>query len=150
MRRTGRDLGVKPRSLQPFLGDRRVVIEVDQVVGDAGMLRLPLEDRLEDGRPLELVGVALVGRRGRRVQRERVMDLRLVVVGIALRNLLHRLRVGLRARQMGGFFEIGVHRSERIDVVAFALRFFADRFRLGNRGCTFGEIFYRRWNVGIP
>src|SRR5205807_5566023 len=51
----GRDLGVKPRGLQAFLGDRRIVVEVDQIVCDTGMLRLALEDRLEDRGALELV-----------------------------------------------------------------------------------------------
>ena len=67
----------------------------------ARMLRLALEDRLQDGRALELVGIGLVGRRSRSVERERVVDLRLVVVGIALRQLLHGLGIGQR-RACGG------------------------------------------------
>ena len=83
----GRDLGVEPRRVEPLLGDRRIVVEMDQVVRDAGMLRLALEDRLQDRRALELVGVGLVGGRSRGVERQRVVDLRLVVVRIALREL---------------------------------------------------------------
>ena len=40
MRGAGRDLGVEPRGLEPLLGDRRIVVKVDQIVRDAGMLRL--------------------------------------------------------------------------------------------------------------
>ena len=76
---------------------------------DAGMLRLALEDRLEDRRAFELVGVGLVGRRGGGVEGERVVDLRLVVVGIALCQCFHRLGVGLHARAMIDFFVVGVH-----------------------------------------
>ena len=76
----GRDLGVAPRRIEAFLGDRRIVVEVDQIVRDAGMLRLAFADRLQDRRALELVGIGLVGRRSRGVERERVVDLRLVVV----------------------------------------------------------------------
>ena len=38
----GRDLGVAPRRIEALLGDRRIVVEVDQVMRDAGMLRLAL------------------------------------------------------------------------------------------------------------
>ena len=62
MRRGRRDLGVTPRSVEALFRDRRRVVEVDQVVRDARVLRLALEDRLEDRRALELVGVGLVGR----------------------------------------------------------------------------------------
>ena len=69
---------------------------------DAGMLGLALEDRLEDGRAFELIGVGLVGRRGRDVERDGVEDLRLVVVGIFCGQRLHRLQIGLNARRMRG------------------------------------------------
>ena len=95
MRRGGRDLGVAPRGLEAFLGERRIVVEVDQVMRHAGMLRLAFRDRLQDGRAFELVGVGLIGRRRRGVERERVVNLRFVVVRIALRKLLHGLGVGL-------------------------------------------------------
>ena len=67
---------------------------MDQVVRDARMLRLALADRLEDRRALELVGIGLVARRGRDVQRDGVEDLRFVVVRIFRRQLLHRLEIG--------------------------------------------------------
>ena len=69
----------------PFVGDRRIVVEVDQIMRHAGMMRLALGDLFEDRRALELVGVGLVGRRRRGVERERIVDLRFVVVRITLR-----------------------------------------------------------------
>ena len=121
---------------------------MNQVVRDAGMLRLALDDRLQDGRAFELVGVGLVGRRGRRVERERVVDLRLVVVRIALRQLFHGLGISLHARAVIDLVVVGVHGAERVDVVALALRFRADRLRLGDCGSAFGEILRRRRRRG--
>ena len=76
----------------------------------ARMLRLALRDRLQDGRALELVGVGLVGRRSRGVERERVVDLRFIVFRIALRQLFHGLGIGLGAGQMIDFVVVHVHR----------------------------------------
>ena len=79
----GRDLGVALGRVEPARRDGRIVVEVDQVVGHAGVARLALEDRLEDGRPLELLRVGLVIGGCGGAQGERVADLRLVVAGIA-------------------------------------------------------------------
>ena len=122
---------------------------MDQVVCDAGMLRLAREDRLQDRRAFELIGVGLVGRGSRRVERQRVVDLRLVVIRIALRQLLHGLGIGLDARAVIDFVVIGVHDCKRIDVVALALGLGADALSLGNRGGALGEILRGRRNVGI-
>ena len=51
-----------PRRIEAFLGDRRIVVEMDQVMRHAGMLRLAFCNRLQDRRALELVGVGFVGR----------------------------------------------------------------------------------------
>ena len=103
---------------------------MDQVVRDARMLRLALGDRLEDRRAFELVGVGLVGGRGRGVEGERVVDLRLVVVGIALRQRLHRLGISQKARAVVDLFVVGVHGRERVHVVALALGLGADGLAL--------------------
>src|SRR3954453_3892455 len=55
-----RDLGVALGSVESLPCDRRIVIEMDQVMRDAGMPRLALEDRLQDSGALELVGIGLV------------------------------------------------------------------------------------------
>ena len=62
VRRSRRDFGVALGGVQPLLGDRRIVVEVDQIVGDARVRGLPFEDRLQDRSALELIGVSLVGR----------------------------------------------------------------------------------------
>src|ERR1051325_8163519 len=53
MRRSRGDFGVALGGIESLLGDGRVVVEMDQVMSDAGMPRLPLEDRLEERRALE-------------------------------------------------------------------------------------------------
>jgi hypothetical protein len=122
VRRRRRDLGIAPSGVQPLLGDRRVVVEVDQVVRDAGMAGLALEDRLQDRGTLELVGIALVARRGGDVEGDRVFDLRLVVGRIARGDRFHRLQIGLHALAVRHLVMIGVEDEQRIDVVALALR----------------------------
>ena len=49
-------------AIKSLLGDGRIVVEVDEVVRDAGVLRLARKDWLQDPRSFELVGVGLVGR----------------------------------------------------------------------------------------
>ena len=48
MCRGWRDLGIASGGIEAFLGDRRIVVEVDQVMRHAGMLRLAYCDRLQD------------------------------------------------------------------------------------------------------
>ena len=54
---------------------------MDQIVDDAGMLRLPLRDRLQDRGALELLRVGLVAERRRDIEQDGVCDLRLVIHG---------------------------------------------------------------------
>ena len=129
-----RDLRIAQRRRQAFDGDRRIVVQMDQIVGDARMLRLALENRLEDRRAFELVGVGLVGGRGRDIERNRVEDLGFVVVGIFCGQRFHRLQVGLHARLVRGLVEVDIHHRQRVDVVALALGLGAGRFRLLDRG----------------
>ena len=151
MGRRRRDLGVASRSLEALLGDRRIVVEVDQVVRHAGMLRLTLGDRLEDRRALELAGVGLVGRRSRGVERERVVNLRLVIVRIALRQLLHGLRIGHDAGAMIDLLVVGVHDAERIQIVALALLSWRRRsFPWRSSAAPSARFFTGVRDVGIP
>ena len=55
VRRGRRDLGIALGGIDAFVRQGRRVVEMDQVVGDARMPRLALEDLLQDGRALELV-----------------------------------------------------------------------------------------------
>ncbi len=61
VRRTGGHLGVASRRREPLLGERRRIVKVYQIMRDSRMLRLTRPDFFQDGRPLELIGIGLVG-----------------------------------------------------------------------------------------
>ena len=149
MRRSRRDLGVTPGGVDPPLRERRSVVEVNEIMSDARVPGVALEDWLQDGRSLELIGVSLVGRRGRDVQRNRVEDLRLVVVGIFCRQCLHRLEIGLNARLMSGLVVVDIHDRQSVDVVALALRLGARGLRRLNGGKAERQVGRRRRVVRI-
>src|SRR5260370_303213 len=150
MRGCWSDLGIAPGGIEAFLGDRWIVVKVNQVMRHAGMLWLAYCDWVQDRRALERAGVRFVGRRSRGVQRKRIIDLRFVIVGITLSQLFHGLGVSMHARTMIDLVVIGVHGAERIEVVALALSLGADALSLGDRGSTLGEILRRRRRVRIP
>src|SRR5215468_2389869 len=114
------------------------------------MLRLALEDDLQNGRAFKLIGVGLIGRQGRGVEGKRVVDLRLVVVWITLRELFHGLGIGLYARAVVDLVVIHVHDPERVQVVAFTLGLGPHILSLSKRRGTLGEIFRGRRYVRIP
>ena len=134
VRRGRRDLGIAVGGVEAFLRRCRIVVEVDQVVRDARMLRQALGDRLQDRRALALLGIGLVVRVGRGVERDGVGDLRLVVVRILRRDLFLRVAERADALDMGELVVIGVHQRERVDIVAFALGLGADLLGLLDRG----------------
>jgi hypothetical protein len=144
MRRRRRDLGIARGGVETFLGDRRIVVGVDQVVGDAGMLRLALEDPFQDRRRLELVGIGLVGGRGRDVEREGVIDLCLVVLRVMLGDRLHRLEIGLQAGAVVDLVVVGVERGQRSDELVLARRLRADGLGLLKRGKPLLQICRQR------
>ena len=100
VRRRRCDLRIALGRIEAFLRQRRRVVEMDQIVGDAGMPRLALEDRLEDRGALELHRIGLVARRGRDVELDGIEDLRFVVVRIGLRHAFHGLEIGEHAGAM--------------------------------------------------
>ena len=111
------------------------------------MIRLLLEDRLEDGRGLELVRVGLVVRVEGDVERERVEDGRFAVLRIARRQGLHGLLVGLRARAMIDLLVVLVEDLDGGDVVDLTLG-------LG-RPCSWRGPRWRRparrsWRAAVP
>src|SRR5260370_30441942 len=93
VRRRWGGLAVASRRRKASVGEGRVVVAVDQVMRDAGVIRLRIEDRLEDLRGLPLVRVRLVGGPRGRVERESVEDGRLGVIGITLVDALHGRRI---------------------------------------------------------
>jgi len=123
---------------------------MDQIVRHAGVLRLPFEDRRQDGRAFELVGVSLVGRRGRGVERQRIVDLRLVVVRIAPRQLFHRLGIGLGAGEMTELVVADINDGQRVDVIALALGLGADTLCFCDDGGALREVLCGRRDVRIP
>jgi hypothetical protein len=111
--------------------------------------RLPLVDRLQDGRSLELIGVSLVGRRGGDIQRNCVEYLCLIVVRIFCGQRFHGLEVGLNARPMGGLVVVDIHDRQSVDEVALALRLGARGFRRLNSGKAERQVGRRRRIVRI-
>ena len=149
MRRGRRDLGIALGRVETFLGNGRIVVEMDQVMRDAGMPRLALEDRLQNRRALELVGIGFVGGRRCDVECDGICDLRLIVLRIALRQRLHRFEIGQHARAMIDLVVVGVENQQCVDVVALALRASAERLALLQRSKAEREIFGWRWSMRI-
>src|SRR5262249_46946619 len=135
--------------VEASLRQGRRVVEMDQIVGDAGMARLAQEDRLEDRGALELHRIGLVARRGRDVEFDRVENLRFVVLRIGLRHAFHGLEVGEYAAAMIDFVEVGIERGHRIDEIALALRLRADRLALLDRRKAERKVAHRRRRVRI-
>ena len=108
------------------------------------MVGLALENLLQDGGRLELVGVGLVVRRGGDIECERVEQLRLVVARIPLRKLLHGLEIALDARAMRDLVVVGEQNGQGGDVVPFPRRLRPDRLAFLERGDRARQIARRR------
>ena len=132
MRRRGRDVGVTHRRGQAFVGDRRIVVGVDQIVRHPGMIAVLRELGLEDRRALRRPGEGLVGRRLGRNQIDRREDLGLVVIGILLGQGLESVGHRTQPRRMGPLGEFVVIGADRLDIAALALGLGADRPALGD------------------
>jgi len=126
VRRRGRDRRIAPRGRYPFVGDRRRVVAVDQIVRDAGMVGVLLEFILEDRRRLEIRRVGLVGLRLGPGEIERIEDLRFVVGLVLLGERFVRLRARELAVALGTRREVLVIGGDSFDVVALALGLRAD------------------------
>ena len=108
------------------------------------MLRLSLEDRLQQFCALQLVGIGLVAGRSRDIEGDGIGDLGLVVLGIALSQRRHSLEVGLHARAVIDLVMVGVEHQQGIDVITFALRASSKCLGLLQRGKPERQIL-RRW-----
>ena len=86
---------------QAGLAERRRVVAVNEVVRHAWMVWLLGEHRLEYRRRFLLIGVGLVGGERGRIQRKRVEDGRLPVLGVILMEARHRVLVGEGAGGVG-------------------------------------------------
>ncbi len=110
----------------PRSRDRREVVAVDEVVRDARVVGILLVERLEDRDRLQERLHRLVIER--LVQRERVEDLGLDVLGILLRQRFHRIAIAARARFLVDRIVALVVDLDRRDPVALARALGADRF----------------------
>ena len=127
MRHRRRELVVAARGVEAALGQRRVVVAVDDVVRGAGMIRLGGHDLLGQLSRFLLLGVGLVVRLRGGLQRERVEGHRLAVLRIASVHLGHRLLVGERSCLVVELVPVLVEGLGGGDPIALALR-------LGRRG----------------
>src|SRR6516225_3321782 len=89
MRRRRRDLGVRPCCWKPKRRQLCAVTGMNNVMRHSGMIWLALVDWLEYCDGAFLIGVRSIGRWRSRDQRQRVEDLRLVVLGKVMRDRLH-------------------------------------------------------------
>ena len=75
------------------------------------MLRMLLEERLEDGRGFQLLGIFLVARERGLIHRERVEDARFHVAGILPDEPFHALLVGERCARVASRHRRSVNSS---------------------------------------
>ena len=131
VRRRRRDPGVLVGHGDATVRQRGEVIAVDQVVRHARMVGILLVDRLQDrDRLQQRIHVLVIERL---VQRQRVEDLGLDVVGILLDERLHGLLVVLRPRVLIDGLVVLVERLQRGEPVALALGLGADGLALFDR-----------------
>ena len=149
MRRGGRDLRITLGSIKPFLGNGRIVIQMDQVVRDARMLRLPFKDGLEKRGTLKLIGISFIRGRSGNIQCDRVGNLGLIVFRIMQCHLFFSFQIVLNARAMIDRVVVGVHRGNSIDIVSLALRFCTQRLTFFDSLETERKVFLRRRRVRI-
>ena len=117
-----RNAGIAPRRRYSLLGKRREVVGVNEVVRHARMLRVLLEEFLQQRRGLDLIGVGEIAFRRRGLKRQRIIGLHLVVVGIALRHPLHRGIIGCQSGIHGDLVMVAEIGAQGLDPVALALR----------------------------
>ena len=117
----GRDLGIGSRSNKRLLGQHRVVITVDQIVSDPGMVRLLLQDRFENFAAFPLVSQRFVRFRRRNVQHQRVADGGFAVVWVCGLHCPHVFLEGLRVGR-AALAVLAVNFSQSVDVSLFPRR----------------------------
>src|SRR5580692_3362709 len=102
------NLSVTARGGKAEFREPRLVIAMNEVVRDAGMVRFDSEEFFQDRGGLLAVGEGFVVVRFGGEQGERVENRRFVIVRIGLVNLLHRVGVRLGANRMVKLFRIAV------------------------------------------
>ena len=140
MRRCRGDFCVGPRSGQRKNRKPWRIIAVDQVMGDAGMVRLLRQDAVQDRRRLFLIRIGFVGWRRSCNQGKRVKNGGFVVFRIARRKPLHSVTPGERALPMGYLIRILIKLFDCGNVVAFTLCFGSNRVGFFDRSHPFPQI----------
>src|SRR5260370_2285768 len=106
---------------------------MDNVMSYAGMLRLLRKNLFQNRTGLFLIRISFISGGRAALQRERVKDGCLPVIGIASLKLLHRFFICHRAGVMVQLVGIFVDSFEDSDVIPLALRFWRCLLGLGNR-----------------
>src|SRR4249920_1701870 len=103
---------------------------------DTWVIRVFLEQRLQDGPGLELIGETLVSGQGGDIEHKRIEDPRFIVRGILRRNAFHGLLERHGSSPMVSSFPIREECGEGRNVITFALalRAYALSFDHGRRG----------------
>ncbi len=120
VRRRRRDACINARCRQPRLGHLRVVAGVNDVVRQAGMIRVPLEQRHQDGDRLLRVRQRGVPRRLRSQERQRVEGSCLLVLRILGVQLTHGVGIRGDALHVIGRRGIVVEDGQGGDEILFA------------------------------
>ncbi len=140
VRRIRRDFRVGARCREGLGRELGIVEGVDHVVGHAGVVGLGDQQAVQDRRRLLVVGMGRVVRRLGALDRDRVEDRGLVVVGEALRQSLHRVAIRRGARAVVEPLLVAVERGDRVDVALLPVRLRPEVERPPGRGLARGEL----------
>jgi hypothetical protein len=121
MGRVRRDAGIAAGGLEALLGQRRIVVGVDQVMRHAGMIGMGLKQRFENFRRPHLVGIGPIGWIEIGRGHQRMQDRGFHVIGIVGRDLTQRLLECLHAGAMVERVAILYEGLQRLDVALLAL-----------------------------
>jgi hypothetical protein len=109
-------------------------------MSDAGMVRLPRQDTVQDRRRLFLIGISFIGRRGSCDQAKGVKNGRFVIFRVARRKPLHSVTPCSGPLVMGHFIGVFIKLFDCGDVVAFTLRLRSNRLGFFNRSDPLPQI----------
>src|SRR5215472_163682 len=117
---SGRNLSVHARRRKALFGENRIVVAMDDVMRDAGMMRPLLENRFEDFAAAALIREGLVRFGSGDGKSEGVKNGSFVIVGISSLQYGHPL---FESTVIGsGVLSIlGIHGREGVDVGFFAI-----------------------------
>src|SRR6266404_4555736 len=104
------------------MGQRRVVVAMNEIVSDAGMLRLTRQYAIQNQRGFFFSRITLVvDHHPRRDKRERIEDARLIIRRIAPVKLLHSVTVSERPRFVVKLVGVFVKNFYSRDVISLTL-----------------------------